>query len=291
MTEGQRSLPRRLNSSSRLAVLFCAIVFVAGIQSAAVAQCIKYYGVVGHGSELYEFDPTDNWSATLIGDIELQNINAADFSAGGRLFVAGFDDEDTPVLAEIDPSNASVVGTYPLPEYTEAIAFDGNYCVYFVSEYCQIKRFNLCTEGVEVLPEPIGIDEVQAIDFTRDGRLFGISSHTGNHPYNELWEIDPCSGAGEAACRLQEESEDVPDINGLDIDARDRFHILTTFAGYVYRIDVNDNCTMIRLGETSFDYGALASVEVDCPGDINTDCVVDQADLGILLANWGMICR
>lgn len=267
-----------------LMMLGCIAIVLSATAVEAESTPIKYYAYDSHGSVLYELDPANNWAARKIGDTDLDVINAADFSLSGRLFVVGRKGGQT-VLAEIDPSTGEIIGEpRPFPEYTEAMAFDGNYLVYYVSNYKQIKTFNLCTGAVNVLDKPIGIDEVQAIDFTREGELFGISSHTGEHPFNTLLRIDPCTGEGTKICPPLEEGEELlPDINSLDINALGSFHAVSTSERRVYRIRPK-TCTVEIVGEIGLELqiGALASVNGAAgyePCDTNLDGSVDLTDV------------
>lgn len=242
----------------------------------------SFYAFTSHGPELHLLDCSSNWLAAPIGNTGL-TINSADFSPDGRLFVVGEQGLGVFVLAQIDRATGQVISTIPFPESTaETIAFDANGLLSFVSNYTQLKTFDLYTGNVTPLPQPIGFGEVQGIDFHPDGTLYGISSFHGGQQHNILIEIDTTTGVGTSVCPLD---PSVLDINSLDIDACGRIHALTTVAGNVYHIDPVA-CTATIVGDTTSNYGALASLTqaVECiPGDMNGDGLVDGLDVQLFV--------
>lgn len=233
-----------------------------------------------------------------------QASNDVAFDDEHRLHVTGGDR-----LATIDWLRGEVLSLVQLPGEATSIAIDGDVVYVLIPEMEMVVAVRRGLQGVVTTELPLPDDALvlhdSTIDMLSGGRLFLLSDGTVNPMQvndlgiHRLWMPVPRDGDwtdisiddNDTLCLLDRQG--MVEAHRVDADGfhRNLGHALDgEFVGK--RFVVARSITNVEEIETELiDSTDLdiddRTVELDCPGDLNFDRVVDSADIGLMLGEWG----
>lgn len=149
------------------------------------------FGITGRPADrrLYQIDPT-NAVTTLVGNHNVQNLNALAFRSDGVLFAAG-----AGTLYTMNPATGSVTSLGTMSGFNSAgdIAFDRNGNLYMTTTTNQLVSLNQLNGSATVVGD-LGFDDVFGMAFDPDANImYGISAASGGR---RLFQINLTTGAG-----------------------------------------------------------------------------------------------
>ena len=221
-----------------------------------------------------------------------------------RLHVTGGDR-----LATIDWLQGEVLSLVQLPGEATSIAIDGDVVYVLIPEMEMVVAVRRGLKGVVTTELPLPDDAIvlheSTIDMLPGGRLFLLSDGTvnpmqvNNLGIHRLWMPVPRDGDwidiaiddNDTLCLLDRQG--MVEAHRVDADGfhRNLGHALDgEFVGKRFAV-ARSTTNAEEPGSELIDSTDLdiddRKVELDCPGDLNFDRVVDSADIGLMLGEWG----
>jgi murein tripeptide amidase MpaA len=225
-------------------------------------------------------DAPDSVYETTVIDVVVFFEDDCEADQGWTIGWAG-DDAVTGVWNRMDP-----VGTAAQPEDDHTPA-PGTDCYVTDGRGGSLGDYDV-DDGRTTLVTPI-LDLTEAED-PIIGYWRWYSNHAGSNPYSDIFEVDISDDDGSSWVNAETVGPSGPEVSGgwfyhefrvadfveLTAQVRVRFVASDEDAGSIVEAAVDDFVVIEYFCEES-----------DCPGDLNDDGQRNQADLGILLADWG----